>query len=1084
MSIVNLEINGRAVAAEEGMTVIEAARTAGITIPTLCYHEALSPYGGCRLCIVGITRGKRTRLVTSCTYPVEEGLIVTTDSPQIFNIRKMIVEFFLARCPNVPMLQDMAKDYGIDTTRLKVIGDDNCILCGLCVRMCAERMGTSAITIAGRGVERRIEMPFNEQSDICRTCGACASICPTGAINLQDISVNIPRPIQSEFDTAIGTRAAVYVPFPQAIPNIPVIDPNVCMHFLADACGTCETVCKVGAINYDQQEEIVKLNVGSIVIAPGFKPYDPNFIEGDYGYNRMPNVVTSLEFERILSASGPYQGQIIRPSDGHHPVKIAWIQCVGSRKCEIGKDYCSSVCCMYATKQAIIAREHDERIQPTIFNMDIRAFGKGFERYYVSAQDKFGVNYIQAMPSPMVRGMENGNILLEYMQEDGQGKSFDEFDMVVLSIGLEPSASTKELTEKLGIETDRFGFCQTSEFEPNKTSRDGVYVCGVFDAPMDIPESVMMASSAAYRASQGITEARGTLVTEKEYPPEKDVVGQEPRIGVFVCRCGTNIARVVDVPTVAEYAATLPNVEYATEFMYSCSTDATGQIIDLIKDHDLNRVVVASCSPRTHEPLFQDCCREAGLNKFLFEMANIRDQCSWVHATHMPEATYKAKDLVRMAVARASMLEPLYEFQQSLYRAGLVVGGGAAGMQAAISLANEGFDTVLVERAPELGGLLRELFYTEKADSDPQALLKSLVEQVDNNPKITVYKNAELKEFGGYVGNYHSTVRTADGQEFVVDHGIVIMATGGTEYKPEGEYLYGESTNVITQHELEEKIGKQEIDPSSWESVVMIQCVGSRETEHNYCSRICCTHAVKNALKLKEANPEMNIYVLYRDMRTYAMKELAYEEARKKGVLFLRYNPDSKPEVTEEDGKLKIKAFDPVISDEISISADMLILSTAVRPQPDQSQFASKLKLPLTADGFYMEAHMKLRPLDFVNEGMYLCGLAHAPKFVSETLAQAQGAASRAVTILSQKHLMTSGVVSVVDEDKCVACLTCVRACPFGVPKFGDRNAVVIEAAACQGCGICASVCPRKAITLMNYKDAQIEAKSAVMCLD
>ncbi|MDY6911780.1 MAG: NAD(P)-binding protein, partial [Chloroflexota bacterium] len=654
---------------------------------------------------------------------------------------------------------------------------------------------------------------------------------------------------------------------------------------LCSECYQCVLACQAKAIDHNMKEETIEIEAGSVILAPGFKPYDPNSIGGDYGYSRMLNVVTSLEFERILSASGPFQGQVVRPSDGRHPVKVAWIQCVGSRKTEICKDYCSSVCCMYATKQAIIAREHDERIQPTIFNMDIRAFGKGFERYYVSAQEKFGVQYIQAMPSPIVGEMENGNLLLDFMNEDGQGKTAEEFDMVVLSIGLEPSASTKELSDKLGIEVDRFGFCETDEFQPNVTSRPGIYVCGAFDAPMDIPESVMNASSAALLASQGITEARGTLVTEKEYPPERDVSGEEPRVGVFVCRCGSNIARVVDVPGVAEYARTLPNVVYAEENIYTCSTDTQTKMAKLIEEYKLNRVVVASCSPRTHEPLFQDTCMEAGLNKFLFEMANIRDQCSWVHATHMPEATEKAKDLVRMAVARVITLEALHQSPAPIHYRGLVIGGGAAGINAALGLAAQGFECMLMEREAELGGNLRHIYYTHEKESDPQALLKSLIEQVENNPRITVYKDAELKEFGGYVGNYHSVIHTSGGDDVAVDHGIVILATGATEYKPEGEYLYGQSDKVLTQHELEEQIGKNELDASALKSIVMIQCVGSREPEHNYCSRICCTQAVKNSIKLKEANPDMNVYVLYRDMRTYAMRELDYQEARDKGVL-------------------------------------------------------------------------------------------------------------------------------------------------------------------------------------------------------
>lgn len=1080
MSMVNLTVDGKPISIEEGKPIIEAARAAGVTIPTLCYHEALTPYGGCRLCVVEIAKGPRKRLVTSCTYPAEEGLAVTTDSPQIFNVRKLVLEFLLARCPNVKLLQDMAKDYGIDTQRLRVISDDNCILCGLCVRMCEERMGVSAITFAGRGVDRRVEMPFNVASDVCRTCGACAYVCPTGAIDLKTISNNVPVPIRAEFEEGLAQRGVIYVPFPQAIPNVPRLDSQYCVHMLTGECGVCEEVCKAGAIDYNQQDEDVKINVGSIVVAPGFKPYDPNFIEGDYGYNRMPNVVTSLEFERILSASGPFQGQVLRPSDGRHPERVAWIQCVGSRKPEICKDYCSSVCCMYATKQAIIAREHDERIQPTIFYMDIRAFGKGFERYYQSAQEKSSVRYVKAMPTPMTRQTDKGNIVLEYTDDAGK-KQYEEFDMVVLSVGLEPSDGTAELAETLGIELDQFGFCKTDELRPGMTSRPGIYASGVFDAPMDIPESVQMASGAAFLASRDIAAARGTLVTEKQYPPEKDVSGEEPRIGVFVCRCGTNIARVVDVPGVAEYAKTLPNVVYADEATYACSTDSTARMMQLIDEHNLNRVVVASCSPRTHEPLFQDTCREAGLNKFLFEMANIRDQCSWVHATHPGEATEKSKDLVRMAVARAGTLEPLHQHPASLTRTGLVVGGGAAGMTAALGLASQGFECVLVERTEELGGNLKDLYYTHEPDSDPQALLAELKQQIAEEPKVTVYTSSDLREISGYLGNYTSRIRTPNG-DVEYDHGVVIIATGGKEYQPTGEYSYGQSDKIVTQHHLEEEIAKGQIDASQLKSVVMIQCVGSREEPNMYCSRVCCTQAVKNSIKLKEANPDLNVYVLYRDIRTYSMKELKYEEARSKGVLFIRFDLDNRPEVTEEDGKVKVKVYDPVIRDELLIPADMVVLAAALRPQDDAAEVGSKLKVPLNQDKFFMEAHMKLRPLDFVNEGMFLCGLAHAPKFLSETIAQARGAASRAVTILSQPYLMVGGVVSVVDEDKCVACLTCVRACPFGVPRFGDRNAVVIEAAACQGCGICASVCPRKAITLQNYTDVQVMAKSAVLC--
>jgi len=848
---------------------------------------------------------------------------------------------------------------------------------------------------------------------------------------------------------------------------------------LCSECLQCVAVCKAEAIEHAMKEEVVEIPVGSVVLAPGFEPFDAA-IKGEYGYSRMPNVVTSLEFERILSASGPFQGQVVRPSDGKHPVKVAWIQCVGSRDETCGRDYCSSVCCMYATKEAIIAREHDSAIQPTIFYNDIRAFGKGFERYYESAKNKFGVRYVNSIPSGVKELQQSKNLLLEYTGDDGK-KVQEEFAMVVLSVGLVPSAGSKDLADKLGIERDRFGFCKTDELQPNITSRPGIYVAGAFDTPMDIPESVMSASSAASLASQGIADVRGTMVTEKVYPPEIDLNGQEPRVGVFVCRCGTNIARVVDVPGVAEYAKTLPHVVHAEENLYTCSTDTQNKIMETIKEKGLNRVVVASCSPRTHESLFQDTIREACLNKYLFEMANIRDQCSWVHATYMPEATEKAKDLVRMAVARAVTLQPLRESRVEITRKALVIGGGLSGMTTALGLAAQGFETILVEREKELGGNLRHIYYTLDG-SDPQALLSTLKHQVESEPKITVYKGAEIKDVSGYVGNYKTEIITANGSTEVVEHGVVILATGGVEYKPT-EYLYGQSNKVLTQFELEEKIARGNGDTKNLKSVVMIQCVGSREEEHMYCSRVCCSQAVKNAIKLKEENPETEVYILYRDIRTYGMHELKYREARDRGVTFIHYNVERKPEVNEENGKLRVKVLDLALRADVMLEPDLLVLSNAIRPQPDAQEFATKLKLPLTQDKFYMEAHMKLRPLDFVNEGMYLCGLAHSPKSISESIVQARGAVSQALTILSQPYLMVGGVVSVVDPNRCIACLTCVRSCPFNVPKINEDYVAYIEAAACQGCGICTGSCPRKAIELQHYTDEQVMAKSAVLCV-
>jgi heterodisulfide reductase subunit A-like polyferredoxin len=844
---------------------------------------------------------------------------------------------------------------------------------------------------------------------------------------------------------------------------------------LCSECLQCAVVCQAKAVDHTQKAERLEIKVGSVVLAPGFDPFDAK-IKGEYGYGRMPNVVTSLEFERILSASGPYQGQVRRPSDGRHPVKIGWIQCVGSRDQSCGRDYCSSVCCMYATKEAIIAKEHENAIQPTIFYNDIRAYGKNFERYYESARNKFGVRYINSIPSGVKELQKSHNLLLEYTGDDGK-KVQEEFDLVVLSVGMVPAEGSNELAEKVGVQLDRFGFCDADKMNPGTTSRPGVFVAGAFTGPIDIPESVVSASGAACLAGENIREERGTLVTEKVYPPETEVDG-EPRVGVFVCRCGSNIARVINVPEVVKYAASIPNVVHAEENLYTCSTDTQEKLIRAIKEKDLNRVVVASCSPRTHEPLFQDTIREGGLNKYLFEMANIRDQCSWVHATHMPESTDKAKDLVRMAVARSITLLPLHQQRAEVTRRALIIGGGVSGMVAAREIAAQGYEAVLIERDRELGGNLRHIYFTHH--KDPQEFFRTLVSKVESDPRIKIYRGATVKKVSGFLGNYMTEIATENGAIETIKNGVVIIATGGIEYKPV-EYLYGQSLRVVTQLELEEKLFKKTLDFEETNSVVMIQCVGSREPEHQYCSRICCSQAVNNAIKLKEAKPEMDVSILYRDMRTYGLRELKYRKARELGVTFIHFDEAHKPQVTQDGKRLRVVVQDKALNREIVLEPALLVLSAAIRPQPDAAEFARLLKLSLTQDQFVMEAHMKLRPLDLVNEGMYVCGLAHSPKKVSESIIQARGAVSRALTVLSQPYLMVGGIVSVVDPDKCVACLTCVRACPYDVPRINEEGVSYIEPAACQGCGICAGVCPRKAITLQNYSDEQVMAKTRVM---
>ncbi len=843
---------------------------------------------------------------------------------------------------------------------------------------------------------------------------------------------------------------------------------------ICSECLECVQKCKASAIDHNMTEELRELNVGAMVLASGFDGMPPE-ASGEYGYGRYPNVITSLEFERILSASGPYEGHVLRPSDRKAPEKVAWIQCVGSRDTECGNDYCSSVCCMYATKEAIVAREHDANVKPTIFFNDLRAFGKGFERYYDRAREQHGVRYVKSIISTIKQQPGSDNLLIRYATESGEVIE-EEFELVVLSIGLTPSKEARELASRVGVDMNRFGFVQTGKFNPSEASRPGVFACGGAESPMDIPETVMTASNAAGLAAELLADARGTLVIPEEFPPERDISDEEPRVGVFVCHCGMNIARVVDVKQVVEYASTLEHVVHAEDNLYTCSNDTQRHIVEVIKEHNLNRVVVASCTPRTHEPLFQTMLREAGLNKYLFEMANIRDQCSWVHSEWPERATQKAKDLTRKAIARAATLEPLSEIALEVTRRGLVVGGGLAGITAALSLARQGFETCLVEKEDRLGGRLWDLRATLEGE-DPRAYLEDLLRQVEEQPRLTVYTNAEVVDFTGHMGQFRSVV-SAGGDRMEIEHGAVIVATGGVEHEPE-EYLYGQDPRVITQLELEAKLGERESgtgDTVPLNQVVMIQCVGSREDEHLYCSRVCCSEAVKNALRLKELNPETQVVVLYRDMRTYGFNEVAYRRAREAGVLFLRYDVDGKPKVREQDGALEVMAEDSVLGRPVLLKPDLLVLSSAIRAHPSSPELGTRLKVPIDADGFFLEAHLKLRPLDFASEGIFLCGLAQSPKLIEETIAQGRGAAARAAIILSQDEMHLEGVVAQVDEDLCAACLTCVRVCPFDVPIIKD-GAARIEAASCQGCGSCASGCPARAIQVGHYKDEQVLAK-------
>ncbi|MBN2666963.1 MAG: FAD-dependent oxidoreductase, partial [Bacteroidales bacterium] len=762
-------------------------------------------------------------------------------------------------------------------------------------------------------------------------------------------------------------------------------------------CYECVKVCKAGAVTFDthmENEQTVDINVGAVILSPGFQPFDPSKYQA-YHYSKYPNVITSMEFERILSATGPYQGHLVRPSDEKEPKKIAWLQCVGSRDvhgCDHG--YCSSVCCMYAIKEAVIAKEHaGSNLDCAVFFMDMRTHGKDFERYYDDAKMKHGVRFINSRV-PTIDFVEGSDDLsVQYVTEDG--KITEEiFDMVVLSVGIEISSEQVKLAGDLGIQLTEGNFCETESFSPVDTSREGIYVCGAFQGPKDIPQSVIEASSAAAKAGALLSEARNTETKTREFPSQRNIAGERPRIGVFVCHCGINIGGVVDVPAVRDYAASLPFVEYCTDNLFTCSQDTQDTIAQVIEEKRLNRIVVAACTPKTHEPLFQETMVNAGLNKYLFEMTNIRNQDSWVHKDNPEMATEKARDLVRMAVSKVALMEPLYEAELEVNQKALVIGGGIAGLVAAKSLSAQGYEVCIAERSSSLGGQALNLFRTWKGE-DIQLHLNELIKSVESDKNIDIHLETELSNVDGFVGNFVTTLKSNDSEE-TVEHGIAVIATGGKEFKPD-EYLYGKDPRVVTHLELDQMFIKNDSSLKDIRNAVFIQCVGSREPQRPYCSRVCCSHSIESALHLKELNPEMNVFVLYRDIRTYGEREYLYRKARLAGIIFIRFSKDQKPNVMAGQEGLQIEVNDKILGETVVLKADLLALATGIVSN-DEENLAQLFKVPLNEDGFFVEAHAKLGPSEFATGGVFLCGMAHYPKPIDESVAQAEAASSRAVT--------------------------------------------------------------------------------------
>ncbi|MBY8987834.1 MAG: hydrogenase iron-sulfur subunit [Candidatus Lokiarchaeota archaeon] len=898
--------------------------------------------------------------------------------------------------------------------------------------------------------------------DSCTGCGSCSEKCPM-------------KKIPSEFEEGMGNRTAIYIPFPQAVPRKAVIDAEKCLYLTKGACELCVKECEAGAIIWDMKDEVVEYNVASIIVATGIDQLNPSVLDR-YHYGEYPNVITAMQYERLLSASGPTDGELLKPSDKEHAHKIAFIACVGSRNEDLCA-YCSKFCCMYMAKEGVVTREHAPDTDVTIYFNDIRVVGKNQEEFIERAKNEYNLRYHHGIPGDIREDPKTHELLVKSANLDNSNVQVDKYDLVVLANAVIPRADAGNLAKILDIEQNELGFYKTKDStEDLRSTRDGIYVTGSCQSPDDIANSVAKAGGAAALAANHAVPLSAEEINIVLPPLIPVKPGDEPRIGVFVCRCGVNIAGYVNVPNLVEYAKTLPNVAFTMENKYSCSQLTQDIIKEKIKELDLNRVVVAACTPRTHEPLFQKTIREAGLNEYLFNFVSIRELDSWVHMNDNPKATDKAKDLIRMGVARVSAQKPEFRIKGNVVPEALVVGGGISGISAAMEIAKKGFKVHLVEKEGKLGGQLNLIYKINFDRIDSKQFLEERLNELNNMKNITTYLNSKVADIKGSIGDFKVVVRDiSEDKEDILNVGVIITATGAYEYKPEGWYNYGNNDKVMTQLELSEKLKNNELKDG--ETLVFIHCVGSRQPEGGngvtYCSLICCSESIRHALYVKENYPNSNIYVLYRDIRVGTYEEQYYWKARE-DINYIRFN--EYPEYNDANGEIKINVKDILTQTNLTISADRVVLSTPLIPF-DTKRLGEQIKCARDQNGYFLEAHVKLRPVDFATDGIYLAGTCHSPKGIADSISQGRAAAAHALIPLISGEVENEPLISIVDPALCIGCQKCEEVCNFGAIGVNFENDILVSESnplLCKGCGDCSAACPAGAITMSHFSDEQI----------